>query len=604
MYYWIGKLDNGTITGLFDTEKTHTLHDADSSASAWRNGDLFTIAETDGHDRDIGHLADHGSPTAAVYEVLARKGLNPCHPPECEAETLTWLKHPGIDDPDLQNLTHLPFVTIDNEDSRDLDQALYIDSDNNGHLHIYYALADAAFYVRPGSAIFGEAIKRAVTYYVPGLAVPMLPRGLSEDLVSLNPGVDRRCLLFEIIIATNGDVLHTTITRALINSHAKLAYLKVQDFYDHIQDDKEHPYTDSPFAASLLNLREAGTRRIKHAERRDVVDYNRHEASVTLEQTQQHLDANNDHSCGFRIQIRQRCDCEKYNEQISLLCNMEGARRLESLHKAQGTLAPELQSIFRIHSPPLRQRLEKLREMLDQLVALHGLEDHWRWHRDQPLADYVQALPDKNSTDEHNRYPLRLAIERMILLTNRASFFSEEPGPHHALGVESYARFSSPMREMAGIFTHKETLEALKLQPPAESSQDQLLQDSIVAAANAAKKIQKELDQEFHLMAIDSYLHRDLSLPVSARPVRGATIMGMRSGKIYASVDGFGADLKIYLDDLGRQFNCTYKTTDVSARADTDNSDKSAPVFNIGDRINLRLEHYDSGNRRFVLSPV
>lgn len=628
MQKWIGTLKQGTITGLFQSGKTCTLSGEQQQSLKLSDGDLVTVIEpsvTGGSvttglvtgdsgaasaTHEIMHLADAGSPASVVYQILAEKALDPNHPDACEQEAREWLLNPGHDTPGLSDLTHLPFVTIDNEDSRDLDQALYISKDQTDQICIHYALADAAYYVRPGTAIFREAIRRAVTYYVPGLSVPMLPRALSEDLVSLNPNVVRRALLFRITVNTNGESINTDVSRVLIRSQAKLAYQKVQELYDNLELGKAHPYHTASYGQSLLNLQEVGQRRILHAQRRDVIDYNRSEPRVTVSNTP---------PAGFAIELRQRCDCEKYNEQVSLLCNMEGARLLEQLQHNDNTV---IHSIFRVHSPPLTERLTELRQSLSQLCDAHGLDDQWRWQAGQPLADYLAALPvqsntagtaagntNASNTDKDQgakAFAIRMAIERMILLTNRASFFSDEPGPHHALGVQSYARFSSPMREIAGIFTHKELLEALNLEQANRKQHDEQLQDTIVKAANASKRLQKELDHEFHLKAIETYFHRDLLSPLAERPVRQATVMGMRSGKIYVTIDGFGADVKLYLDDLGKRFNTRYQVTGVLAvpKATSSTVSSNAPTFKIGDRLSLRLLHHDQGNRRFVLAPV
>lgn len=102
-------------------------------------------------------------------------------PADVLAETDALLKNPGIDDPALLDRTSIPFVTIDNAHSKDLDQAVHVSREGTGFL-VAYAIADASFYVRPGSALFREAMSRGASYYFPGFSVPMLPRPLSEGL--------------------------------------------------------------------------------------------------------------------------------------------------------------------------------------------------------------------------------------------------------------------------------------------------------------------------------------------------------------------------------------------------------------------------------------
>ena len=546
-------------------------------------------------------LAEPGSANAHIYSLLGKFDLDPYFPAACEKEALAWQDNPGLDDKALEDLTHLPFVTIDNTDSRDLDQAVYVEYSSTPadsppqQATVYYALADASYYVIPGTALFKEALRRGVTYYAPDLAVSMLPVSLSEGLVSLNPDVLRRSLMFRITLDSTGTVKETTVSRALIKSRAKLSYAGVEKFLLQKDDPQSLKIKSSEYAESLLAMREAGKWRIQEAASRDVIDYERTEASVTTEKGK------------FVINRRDRYSSEQYNEQISLLCNMEGARLLNTLKPEN----PTLYSIFRVHAPPLEKRLLQLRQNINELVEARSLSSDWQWQEGTAIHDYVNSLPHEKS-QEATQAPLRQVIQRMILLTNRASLFDDEPGSHHALGVDLYARFSSPMREMVGIFLHKELLEALGLaeSPQTHKDTDAAFQQQIVEQANAARKLQKKLEQEARLFAIDEMLRADLDLPMEQRPVRKGTIMGMRGGKIYVAIDGFGTDIKLYTEDLAQHFKTQYSVEKQSAGPSprstqgTENKESSAPVFVTADRVQLQTLKYEEKKRRFVLTPL
>ena len=147
--------------------------------------------ENNGGWRVSGIVAERGSALEKMYRVAAEHALDPVFPPAVESEVEELLKDPGISDPELVDLTALPFVTIDGPGTRDLDQAVHIAKDGDGWM-VRYALADPSWCVRPGTALFDEALRRGATYYLPGLAIPMLPRALSEGIVSLNQRADRR----------------------------------------------------------------------------------------------------------------------------------------------------------------------------------------------------------------------------------------------------------------------------------------------------------------------------------------------------------------------------------------------------------------------------
>src|SRR5690349_21087678 len=115
----------------------------------------------------------------ALRSLLDGEHLDPGFAPEVEAEAAALVASPGLDDPALTDLEAVPFVTVDGPGTRDLDQALYLERDGDGYL-VRYAIADAAYFVKPGSRLFAEALRRGTSYYLPGLSVPMLPRSLSE----------------------------------------------------------------------------------------------------------------------------------------------------------------------------------------------------------------------------------------------------------------------------------------------------------------------------------------------------------------------------------------------------------------------------------------
>jgi len=232
-----------------------------------------------------------------------------------------------------------------------------------------------------------------------------------------------------------------------------------------------------------------------------------------------------------------------------------------------------------------------LNNNLNTLIAERKLDERFKREPSQSLADYVSTLPDTPDTQR-----LVQAIERQILMTNQASEFRAEPGRHHALGAASYARFSSPMREMVGIFTHKELLEALGAEVPSDAASDATLRTQIIEAANSAKQRQKQIGKAIEFAVIDDYLKRDLE-SASPTPHEG-TVMGFRSGKIYVAVDDLAVDLKVYLDDLAEQYGSEYNLYDVKAAA----NDLDKPAFVLGDAVKIGVREFDEAKRRFRLN--
>lgn len=513
--------------------------------------------------------SDATDPYAVIHHALQELEISLQPTPASLAETEHWLQNPGIDDPLLSDLTHLAFVTIDNEDSRDLDQALFLERSGDGY-RIVYALADAAYYVRPGSALFNEALERGTTYYTPAMAASMLPPALSEGLISLNPKVDRRSLVFDMQLNASASVTKCDIHRARIRSRAKLSYAGVQHWLDSTQGDTEeyHP--------SLRLLREAGIKLITAGEVRGVVTFDRTETRVEITGSPPQFEAG----------VRSRVDTERYNEQLSLICNMQGAELLLGF----AGVTDVMQAIFRVHEAPLKKSLYRLQSTLNALADAYPEPHSWHWQEGQSLAEFVAALPD----DEKNRRRVR-AIQRQIMMAQRASTFTPDADEHHALKANSYARFSSPMREVVGIFTHKELLEALSGER-FDNDADHALREQVIVAANFARQQQRKLDKRIEFAALQNIFNRELQ--GESMRWRAGTIMGFRSDKLYISLDDLALDVKVYRNDLEKRFSTTYVVEDTRAIA----TDSESPAWYLGQGVELQVHAFETARQRFVFS--
>ncbi len=487
-------------------------------------GDRAAVAEL---------LATPGSALADLYALACHRRLALLHPPPVMAETAAIVADPGIDDPALIDLTSLPFVTIDEVHSRDLDQALFIEQRNSGYT-VWYAIADPAWCVRPGTALFTEALRRGATYYLPGLVIPMLPRELSEDTVSLNPRVDRRALVFETRLDPEGRVERTRIHRARVRSRIKTSYDAVQGLFDGHRSTGELAGLDRRIASSLELLAEVGSLRLALAEARHVVALRRTEIAVSLAGRQ---------GLRYVAMADPRNDVERYNEQISLLCNIEGARFL-----LQGdTEGDGIEPIYRVHQPPSDGRLDELGNQIEALVRIHRLDERrWSWRRGRgSLARYLESLPIDGPEAR-----LASSIHRQVMLVGGRSQFAVVPGAHYGVGAEIYGRFTAPMREVVGVFEHKETWEKLA---GSGARDDEGLRRQVVEAANRARQTQRELDREVNRRVLDQLFGDDLRQPLADRPRRRGTVLGISRSKVHVGLDDPPIDVKVYIHHLKRQ---------------------------------------------------
>ena len=377
--------------------------------------------------------------------IAAVAGITPEFPAAVTAEVERWLAAPGIDDPTLIDRTAIPFVTIDGPGTRDLDQAIHVLATADG-FHLRYAIADASYYVAPGSALFAEATRRGASFYIPGRSIPMLPAALSQDLVSLGPGVDRRALVFDVTFDRAATVTDFHLERARIHSRAQLTFDGVQAIVDGA------PCTED-YAASLHAIAALGALRLHHPDRAAMVRYRRIETSVRLGADGQLVTSS-----------AERTAIELANEQISILCNALGARYLLDATKppqgpdAIGTGSPAgvdrttdagdlVQPIYRVHEPPTDERVAGFERLISAVAAQRGLpDDPWRYRRAAALglAGYLEALPTAGAEGRIAR-----ALHRQAMLLNGRSRFDAAPTPHFGVGEQVYSRFTAPMREMA-----------------------------------------------------------------------------------------------------------------------------------------------------------
>lgn len=510
----------------------------------------------------------------AILKLAEELGLRIDFPDAVKAEVKALLAQPGIEDDTLVDLTEQPFVTIDGATSRDLDQALFLERRKGGGYVVHYALADAAHFVTAKSALFAEALLRGTSFYLPSFSIPMLPRELSEGLVSLNPNVRRRALVFSTELSEKSEVITTHVERALIHSQAKLSWGDVQSFYD---QPASSPLRRRPFEGSLELLREVGEKRMALSELADVVRYRRREIDVSV----------GDGAQPVVVVEAVRDRVELYNEQISLLCNREGGRVLAESHD------PRLQPIYRVHPAPDPEKLVALRALLASIAQVHDLpKDPWTLDAREPLAALLRRLPSGGPSDRLVR-----AIERQAILVNMRSALSTQPARHFGVGAEVYARFSAPMREVVGIFLHKEMLEHIGLSHPDDTAVDESLRDRVVAAANGARETQRKLNDLINRMVLDALFRPDLAC--TPRPVRRGTVMGITSSKLHVDLDSPGLDVKVYLRDMGKALGGAWlEVRDDGASLGV----KGDPVrlCRIGDAVDLRVREHDARQDRWV----
>lgn len=527
----------------------------------------------------VRELAGPGTALAELHAIAARFGVDVSFPDEALLEAERTVAAPRLDAPELTDLEALPFVTIDGAGAKDLDQAIQVEARRGGGWVVRYAIADAGSYVPRASALFAECLRRGASYYLPGLSVPMLPRSLSEGIVSLNPDGPRRALVFEMHLDGSGRSVATELVRARIRSRAKLSFEDAQSLFD---DPGASALAGSEVEGSLRAMREVGEARLREAAERDVVRYRRREVDVALSGAK-----------GERFVVLEgaRRPVELWNEQISLLCNAEGARLIAESE------SPFVQPIYRVHPPPDPSRVESLRDAIANIVRAHRLPDAWRWDEGHAsLAVYVASLAFEGA---HAR--VARAIQRQAILTNVRSTYATVPGTHHGAGFEPYARFSAPMREVVGVYLHGEALQMME--GPAGEPDPDALRGAVVESANRSKDVQRAITDLVNRRVIDRLFEADLGVARASRRAWRGTVMGTSGSKLHVQLDDPAIDVKVYLFDLAKRWGGVWLEPDEHGVVLRERESKRVRAI-AGDAIALRVVKRDEGRDRWVLEAV
>jgi ribonuclease R len=334
-------------------------------------------------------------------------------------------------EPGRVDLRALPLVTIDGEDARDFDDAVYCERDGKGW-KLVVAIADVSYYVRPGTALDREAYARGNSVYFPRNVIPMLPEALSNGLCSINPHVDRLCMVCEAFISPVGAIRNYRFFEGVMNSRARLTYTKVAAMLVDKDGALRHEY-----AAVLPQLEELhALYRVLHQARlkRGAVDFELPETRIVFDEQRKIK----------KIVPTERNDAHRLIEECMLAANVCAAEFL----KKNKVPAP-----FRIHEGPTPEKLSDLREFLFEVgLSLGGGESPEAKHYAK-LLKAVEKRPDAR------------LINTVLLRSLSQAMYSPDNIGHFALGYPNYTHFTSPIRRYPDLIVHREIKNILGKRP-------------------------------------------------------------------------------------------------------------------------------------------
>ena len=318
------------------------------------------------------------------------------------------------------DLRDLPLVTIDGEDARDFDDAVFCQKQGKGW-KLWVAIADVSYYVRPKSALDTEAYNRGNSVYFPNRVVPMLPEKLSNGLCSLNPQVDRLCMVCEITLSAKGKMTDYRFYEAVMNSHARLTYNKVAKI---LEKDTALCERYASLVPHLQDLHDMYQALVKARQQRGAIEFETIESKFIF------------NALGRieRIEPVVRNDAHKIIEECMILANIASANFMEKHQEP---------ALYRIHAVPSEEKLTAFRSFLAECgLSLSG------GNKPTP-TDYAQLLEQIKPRPDHE------LIQTMLLRSMSQAVYSADNIGHFGLALEEYAHFTSPIRRYPDLTLHR-----------------------------------------------------------------------------------------------------------------------------------------------------
>ncbi len=393
-----------------------------------QSGQIVTAEITDYPTRQLGAkgriaeiLGDHLDPGLEIDVAIRAHGIPWEWPEDVLYEAGQLEGEPRDSDKSHRvDLRTLPFVTIDGEDARDFDDAVYCEKGARGAWKLWVAIADVSHYVQPGSALDVEAANRGNSVYFPEKVVPMLPEALSNGLCSLMPKVDRLAMVCEMRIDSRGRLKDYTFYEGVIHSHARLTYTQVGQ----VLTEGGHSKVEKARVADLKRLH--ALYKVLRAARdaRGAIDFDTVETRIIFDDMRK-IEA---------IVPVQRNDAHKMVEECMLSANVAAAQFYQD---------SKLPALYRVHEGPTEEKLEGLRKFLGELgLDLSG------GVKPTPL-DYQELLQQVEDRDDAH------VIQTMLLRSLSQAVYQCDNKGHFGLHYEGYAHFTSPIRRYPDLLVHR-----------------------------------------------------------------------------------------------------------------------------------------------------
>jgi ribonuclease R len=532
--------------------------------SAAEDGEVVKVALDPSSGRLAGSVVEAigrpGEPRVEVLKVAYAKGFADVFPEAVAAEAHATPDHVRTEDRrGRRDVRPLPLVTIDGEDARDFDDAVFVEriagAKGKPLYRLVVAIADVAHYVRPGSALDGEAARRATSVYFPMMVLPMLPERLSNGVCSLNPDVDRLCMVADLVVDAKGETRSAEVYEAVMRSAARCTYTEVA----RVLDGERVPDRER-FRAGFELMAELQSKLTAMRRRRGAIDFDLPEAKIML----------GEDGGVVAIERRPRNRAHRIVEEFMLAAN-------EAVARWFGTR--ELPTIYRVHGLPDEEKLEAFLE----LARAHGF-------------DVPDAPGDPRGLNEllerFAGHAQQRALNQLLLRAMMQAVYSPENIGHYGLAAEHYLHFTSPIRRYPDLVVHRLLKEEwARRQGDAVRPTSQPRLEELAALSSERERAAMEAEREIAAFYAALFM---------------SDKVGERFAGVVSAVVEFGlfVELKrwfveglVRVEDLGGAFEL-----DPALHALVDRA--SGRAFRVGDEVEVEVASSSPARRRIELALV
>ncbi len=482
------------------------------------------------------------------------------------------------------DLTDVPLVTIDGEDARDFDDAVYCEPFKRGRgktlfegWRLVVAIADVSHYVKPGEPIDEDAYERATSVYFPRRVIPMLPEKLSNGLCSLNPDEDRMAMVCDMLVGADGALDAYQFFPAVIRSHARLTYTEVAAVLANTRGPEAGKRGD--LVPHLLHLHEVYRALLKQRGRRGAVDFDTVETQIVCD----------DNGRIERIVPRLRTEAHRLIEEAMLAANVCAADFI------QGAEHP---SLYRVHEGPTPEKRLALQSYLKALgLGLH-LSDEPTPAEMQAISQAVQGRVDAQQ------------IHTMLLRSMQQAIYTATNAGHFGLAYDAYTHFTSPIRRYPDLLVHRVIKALLGERRYHLSLSDRTRVPEVRKGGRMPQRAAKPLSQEMvaweaagaHCSANErraDEASRDVEAWLKCRYMRehlgeefAGTVSAVTSFGLFVTLDGLYVDGLVHITELGGEY---YRFDEVRQEL---RGERSGVRYVIGARVRVQVSRVDLDGRK------